>query len=427
MKKNIHRVISTIVFFVLLVVAVFKCADVLEYKAARKKYTPFYESNTGFDVIYLGTSHVQNHILPMEIWKEYGIASYNWGYSNCTPAENYYLIKDILKYASPKVVVLDAYGLVEYEKYNNGKYRTDRIEQQHVQFDSLPISENKIEASKDVFDDYDHNYDFIWNFIMYHNRWEELGEDDFDYEYTTEKGATFLTGLGTSKYTPVPKDEKTQIDTVCYTYFLKIIEYCEDQGIQVLCTYLPFPAGKEQQRVANTIGDILEKYPGCTYVNMLDKNIIDMDTDINDDGGHLNYLGAKKVSLWLGDYLRTNYDLGDYSEDESWKSDYQKYSDFKIEKFNELTSLTSCLVMAGNDDINACLEVYDEKLKDDETIKAVCRAAATELKYVERDTDDCARLVATSKLTGDIVVDISFAYDKKNPGNIFSIKRVEEK
>lgn len=82
MKKKIHRVISTIVFFVLLVVAVFKCADVLEYKAARKKYTPFYESNTDFDVIYLGTSHVQNHILPMEIWKEYGIASYNWGYSN---------------------------------------------------------------------------------------------------------------------------------------------------------------------------------------------------------------------------------------------------------------------------------------------------------------------------------------------------------
>ena len=130
-------------------------------------------------------------MLPMELWDKYGIASYNWGYSNCTPAENYYLIQEILKYTSPKLIVLDVYGVIEYEQYNNGKYRTDRIEQQHVQFDSFPLSLNKIRAAKDLFDDYEHNEDFIWNFIMYHNRWSELDRSDFEYELNKEKGAYF--------------------------------------------------------------------------------------------------------------------------------------------------------------------------------------------------------------------------------------------
>ena len=112
---KLKRIISCILFATLLLGAIVKCADLLEYKEARKKYTPFYESETNFDVIFLGTSHMWNHVLPMELWKDYGISSYNWGYSNCTPAENYYLIQDILKYTSPKVVVMDVYGLTEYD------------------------------------------------------------------------------------------------------------------------------------------------------------------------------------------------------------------------------------------------------------------------------------------------------------------------
>ena len=271
-EDKYKKIVSCIVYSVLLIGAIVKCADVLEYKEARKKYTPFYESETNFEVILLGTSHVWNHILPMEMWSDYGIASYNWGYSHCTPAENFYLIQDIVKYTSPKVVVMDIYGLTEYDDWGNGKYRTDRIEMQHVQFDSLPIwSVNKMKASKDVFDDYENNEDFIWNFIMYHNRWSELAENDFKYDITTEKGAYFLTGLGTTSFTAIPEHEKTNIDSVCYPYFIKVIEYCQERGIEVLCVYAPFAANEEQQKIANTIGGIVEQYPNCSYINMLKK------------------------------------------------------------------------------------------------------------------------------------------------------------
>lgn len=426
MKKS-QKIISSIVFVVLLTAAIVKCADILEYKEARKKYTPFYESETNFDVIFLGTSHMWNHVLPMEMWDMYGIASYNWGYSNCTPAENYYLIQDILKYTSPKVVVMDVYGLTEYDDSHNGKYQTDRIEQQHVQFDSLPVwSLNKAAAAKDVFDDYDSREDFIWNFIMYHNRWTELGQSDFDYDITTEKGSYFITGLGTGTFTPIPEKEKTEIDSVCYPYYLNLIKYCEEKGIQVLCAYIPFAAGKEQQRIANTIGDIVEEYPNCDYINMLTKDILNFDTDLCPDNEHLNYSGARKVTKWLGRYLSENYKLDDYSGNHSWMSDYQSYYDYKVKTLKEQTTLTDYLVQLADDDFVAEAEVYDKKLMNSERLMLLYENANIEPEFSATDQKCCAKLKIYSAETKERIEEVTFVCDNAKNPDIFHISKVIE-
>ena len=427
MKPIIRRAVSCVLFAGLLVAAIAKCSDLLEYKEARKKYIPFYESATNFDVIFLGTSHMWNHVLPMEMWKDYGIASYNWGYSNCTPAENYYLIQDILKYTSPKVVVIDVFGLVEYDDYDNGKYRTDRIEQQHVQFDSLPIwSKSKIEASKDVFDNYENNEYFIWNFIMYHNRWTELGRDDFEYDITTEKGSLFLTGLGKASFTPIPETEKIDIDSVCYPYYLKIIEYCQKQGIDVLCAFIPYAAREKQQKIANTIGDVVEEYPNCSYVNMLTKNILNFNTDVCPDNVHLNYSGADKVTNWLGQYLKDNFNLDDYSMDSSWNNDYISYQMYKQEVLKSQSSLAAYLVQLEDDDFIADAEIYNKSLIENERLAALFNNADIVPAYVENDTDKCARLVIKNRTTGEILEDVYFVCGAAENIDILTINKSKE-
>lgn len=426
-SKRFLNIISCVVFSILLVAAIVKCADVLEYKEAREKYIPFYESETNFDVIFLGTSHMWNHVLPMELWDEYGIASYNWGYSNCTPAENYYLIQDILKYTSPKVVVIDLYGLTEYEGYNNGKYRTDEIEQQHVQFDSLPIySLNKYKASQDVFDDYAHNEDFIWNFIMYHNRWNELGKKDFEYDITTEKGARFLVSLGETVFSPIPEDKKIEIDSACYPYYLKIIEYCQEQGIQVLCVCIPHAASENLQKVANTIGDIVEEYPNCSYINMLRKNILNFSTDVCKDKEHLNYSGAAKVTTWLGQYLTDHYELDDYSQNDAWIKDYENYYEYKVNKLKSGTSLASYLVQLQDDDFVVDAEVYDTNLQRSDRLKLLFDNAGISPIYVESDTENCISLTVKSALTGELVEKADFICDDIEDPEISSIVKVTE-
>ena len=419
-----RRLLSSLVFAVLLIGAVVKCADLLEYKEAREKYTPFYESETNFDVIFLGTSHMWNHVLPMEMWKDYGIASYNWGYSNCTPAENYYLIQDILKYTSPKVVVLDTFGLVEYDCWNNGKYRSDCIEQQHVQFDSLPVwSLNKFKAARDVFDDYEDNRDFVWNFLMYHNRWTELGERDFDYQYTTEKGSCFLTGLGEGWFNDIGEEEKCEIDSVCYPYYLKIIEYCQEQGIPVLCTYLPYGSpGEENQRIANTIGDIVEQYPNCSYVNMLTKEIPDYNTDVYPDSIHLNYSGALKTTAWLGAWLKDHYELEDYSDNASWIEAYHDYVAYKQETLQSLTVLADYLVQLKDDDFTAEVEVYDRRLADSELFGELLQNAEIMPRVTEKETDACARIIVRNSRTGEQVEDACFAFEDPETVSVYARK-----
>ena len=428
-SQKLSRIISCVIFVILLFLCIAKCADLLEYKEARKKYTPFYESKTNFDVVFLGTSHMWNHVLPMEMWDEYGIASYNWGYSNCTPAENYYIIQDIVNYTSPKVVVLDAYGLVEYNSNGNGKYKTDRIEQQHVQFDSFPIwSRSKLAASRDVFDDYKNNEDFIWNFIMYHNRWNELDKNDFEPEIYTEKGSHFLAGVGTAEYTPIPADEKTEIDSVCYPYFLKTIEFCQERGIQVLCTYLPFVAKEEHQRVANSIGDIVKAYPNCTYVNMLHEDIMDLDTDIYVDHGHLNYSGALKTTRWLGAYLRANYDLDDYSNDQNWVNDYQAYYQYKLGILTKQTTLPAYLSQLSDDDFMGELEVFDEELLKSPQLVKLMDNAGIEPKLMDgrNDEEACAHLTVRSAATNEVVSDVTFTCSDMNELYIQNIVKAEK-
>lgn len=425
MVDRIKKIISSVIFVFLLIGAIAKCADVLEYKEARKKYTPFYESTTNFDVIFLGTSHMWNHVLPMEMWKSEGIASYNWGYSNCTPAENYYLLQDIVKYTSPKVVVIDVYGLTEYNGYENGKYKTDRIEQQHVQFDSLPIwSKSKYAASKDVFDNYASNEDFVWNFIMYHNRWTELGKDDFDYSFTTEKGARFLTGLGETSYNPIPETEKTEIKSVCYSYYIGIIEYCQKQNIQVLCAYVPFAASEKQQRIANTIGDIVEEYPNCHYVNMLNQGILDFSTDVCPDNGHLNYSGALKVTKWLGSYLSDMYSLDNYSNHVSWQDDYQKYYEFKVDRLMEQNILPAYLVQLIDSDFSAELSFYNANLYNSERLQRLCNNAGIEPTLEKTDSEYCAHLLIKSQITGDVVEELNFSCDNLENIDIYNIVEV---
>ena len=423
---KIKRIVSTIIFIVLLIAAIAKCADILEYKDARKKYTPFFESDTNFDVIFLGTSHMYNHILPMEMWYDYGIASYNWGYSNCTPAENYYLIQDILKYTSPKVVVMDVYGLVEYEGFGNGKYRTDRLEQQHVQFDSFPIwSINKINAARDIFDDYDDREDFVWNFIMYHNRWNQLRKSDFEYDITTEKGGMLLAGLGNGYNVSIGDDEKTEISSVCYSYYLDTIEYCQEQGIQVLCVYLPYGNVKaEQRKIANTIGEIVEQYPNCSYVNMLNKNIVDYNTDVCPDNAHLNYSGALKTTTWLGQYLIENYSLDDYSKNTSWKKDYSDYYQYKKNVLMEQSSLTACLVQLSDDDFMVEAEVYDLELMTDERLALLFKNANITPNFTEMETDKCIKLIIRNADSEEIIDTMFFKYADIENRNIFSIEKV---
>ena len=410
-NNTLKRLFSSLLFVILLVAALYGCTKLTEDKISREIKGSFFESETNMDVIFMGTSHMYNGVLPMELWNEYGIASYNWGYSNSTPAQNYYVLKEVVKYTNPKVVVLDMNGLVEYNDDGNGKYRHDAIMQSRVLFDSFPISLNKIQAVNDLFDDYDNRADFLWDYIIYHSRWASMNSvSDINPIKSTEMGAYFLDDHIGAGFNPISPDDKLDNieQYVCYDYLIKTLEFCQQKGIAVLGVYLPHVMDDTSQRVANTIGDTFDKYDGCTYFNMINQGILAYNTDMYADGGHVNYSGACKTTSWLGNYLKNNYSLDDYSQNPYWQDCYNKYIDYRISVLQKQDSLINYLMLLKNPGITVSIEFYDENLWYDEVIASEVYFGRLSPAMSYDGPDGCAAHIITYYQDGSVADEAYF-------------------
>ena len=124
-KKIVQRCGCVLLFAVLLALSIHAAARFLDKTDVDEKYKQFFASDTDFDVIVMGTSHAYNMILPQEMWRACGIASYNWGQGNCTLPEDYYILQLLSRYTSPKLVVIDLFGFVGHYRISGRLDRRD--------------------------------------------------------------------------------------------------------------------------------------------------------------------------------------------------------------------------------------------------------------------------------------------------------------
>ena len=92
------------------------CSKVLANKQSLQKYGQFFQSDKEFDVLFLGSSHVINGVSPLDLFRNYGITSFNLSMHGNYVKSGYYLLAQALeimereKREMPKVVVLDVYA-----------------------------------------------------------------------------------------------------------------------------------------------------------------------------------------------------------------------------------------------------------------------------------------------------------------------------
>ena len=231
----------------------------------------------------------------------------------------------------------------------------------HFSLDSIPLSKTKVMAVCDLFDDFDSLAEYLWSFSLYHDRWDELKRDDFEVEYGKTRGAVFEVGLEKPDYFEIRDMEAEPIDSVGVTYLRKIVEACQSRDIEVVLTFLPFPAQEDQQKVAAYAGEIAREYD-VDYLNFLQMDVVDYQTDCFDSYSHLNVAGGQKITSFLGRYLQENYGLADHRQDglDEWDADYAAYQRYKIDKIQSQESLQNYLVMMADKSFSICLYVDGE-------------------------------------------------------------------
>lgn len=130
--------------------------------------------------------------------------------------------------------------------------------------------------------------------------------------------------------------EEASIPEVAKQSLKACIEICRDNGAQVVLLSIPSPNDWSMKRhnAAARLSDELG-------VELLDLNLcmeeigLDWSKYTCDEGHHMNYRGAEKISRYLGNYLAETGLLRDRRDDKDyrqWNADCAAYAEARDEK-----------------------------------------------------------------------------------------------
>ena len=314
MNKTLKRILNIALLLVLLAAMLLPLTRLTARKDSTVRFDAFLDHAGSYDVLFFGTSHVRDGVLPLELWETYGISAYNCASSGASLPTTYWAMKNALEQAQPELIVLDC-CLIRYPEKSND------MSSLHDMMDPYPLTLTKLSAAMDLCDGEEQRgnlYELIFPFSVYHSRWDQLTEEDFSPQTNAANGATPKVNVAAPNDFS-PSTRKAVLDPALpgVVYLEKFIEECQSRGIQLLLTYLPYAAPSEDVEEANAVADLAEKY-GLHYINFFNEDLIDLDTDLFDSFSHLNPSGAQKVTAYLGEYISRHYSVSDRRGDSAY-------------------------------------------------------------------------------------------------------------
>ena len=305
-----------------------------------------------------------------------------------------------MDYSSPKVVVIDCLGLATERK------TSEKFEYVHLSLDTFPISLTKLKAVFDLMNDpeverlldegsIDESKEkrtklgILWDYSVYHVRWEGIGKTDFKQDNTKEYGAESRIQIAEPGQVSENKGLKLEDETVAMEYLEKMIESCQKRGIEVVLVFLPYPIDNaENWKPVNTFADIAEKYK-VRYINFFDEDIVDHSTDCYDKNSHLNPSGAWKVTDYLGSYLRKNYELADHRDDEAYdycNEDFESYSEMKDKRLSDISDLNTYLMLLEDKRYGYIMDVGDPTVFEDSVTRNLLKNKGFDIDSINENT-----------------------------------------
>ena len=292
----------------------------------------YYRDETPHELLIIGNCESYENISPMKLWEEYGITSYIRGNSNQLIPQSYYILKEALKYETPKAVLLNIQAMTVAEQSSE--------EYNRMVFDGMRLSREKIEGILATKLSDEHLIEYLLPILRYKNRITNLEADDFKYAFTKSpvksyNGYYLRADVRAYDESSVPFERRLpdySFSEKNMDYLERISELCREKGIKLILMKAPsmYPVWVEPyEEQIKAFADS----QGLLYINTLnhmEEIGLDMDTDTYDEGLHLNVYGAEKVASWLGEILVREAELKDYRSDQDISPVYEK----RLEAYN---------------------------------------------------------------------------------------------
>ena len=276
-KTKILRVIAVIVTLALIAGGIWILSVMVRRDETVVHNEAFLSEKNDFDVVFLGSSHMLNAVLPMQLYKDYGIVSYNLAYHGASGkvSKNELILAN--KYHDFKIAILDMYFV------NRKDYQLPYL---HEMYDNFPFSKTKLEVLD--FLNEKEKMEMIFPFSLYHNRLlseENIFLSFYDFNVKGyEKGAEYRPAVERNQYLRNPNDfRNTDYDESLYDEYksviLEFVNYCNSNSILPVLVYIPpyssIPIIKEANLVSKIADDLNVLFYGLGY-----ENVIDTDTDL---------------------------------------------------------------------------------------------------------------------------------------------------
>ena len=400
--KQILSVVCTITLFFYL----FSLADhILMRKDSKIKYQQFVEDTQVYDVLFLGSSHVHNGISPLDLFKNYGITSYNFASPGLFISNAYFQLEEIAELYPeklPKTIVLDI--------FTRGNPILAEV---HKAWDFFPLSKSKWNVSRTLYKD---NWiELLLPFSVYHSRWIEAFKD-IDKAVNTRFGAEAQYKVGVpDKEIITDRKDKSDFDTFEMQYLEKIREFCKTREIRLILIQIPYTYRTHKQREANAIYDYANKH-GILYVNYINET-----TPINylidsANSGHLNFTGCKIITNEIGKLLQQNPKLHDRRNEpiaERWNKAYQDYINYRINRLKGLKNTKEFLMACNDSDLIVKIEINEKILSDKIKRLLIERLEKIDGNAIKRSTDKVTHTKADKKTQKCDISVVVFRRDNK--------------
>lgn len=336
-------IIKTVLWFCGMIVLLTGTTRVLLPKWLRgdMKTPPYTEIIEGFynepekslDVVFIGSSHIYCDVNPLYLWNNYGITSYDFSMAGQTMDNSFYYMQETFKTQCPKIVFLEVWRYeAEYDMSENGNRQA---------YDYMPNSVEKWQALGNLFQNQpnerrEHGITYLFPIMRYHSRFSQLTKKDFTYMVSDKHNE--MHGFYPKRWIYNEFDSfftKSGKEIVPSEHFIKYVSkmkrLCEKKGAELILMASPVPAWtvEDYQAVSSVAEDLGLRYLDLNH----DANVVEIDiaTDFA-DAGHTNVYGADKVTKYIGDFLKNNFDFLDHRGGiavyQIWDEDYQYYMDY---------------------------------------------------------------------------------------------------
>ena len=315
-RKTVLSVIAVLMVFL----AVFCLATQLltskymESLVEGSMISQYYRESGGHDVIFIGDCEVYANYSPMELYRTHGITSYIRGTSQQLIWQSYYVLKETLRYETPRAVVLNVnamrYGEPVKEAFNR------------LTIDQMRWSAEKIGMIRASMTEEETFASYVFPILRYHSRFDELTKEDFEYLFKVKDNTYngYLVNKNIKPAGTLPAKRPLadyRFADVCYEYLDRITELCKEKGVELILVKAPslYPYWYEQydEQMAE-----YARENGLAYYNFtacIEDIGLDFQVDTYDAGLHLNHTGAEKLSRYFGQILAENHGIPDRRND----------------------------------------------------------------------------------------------------------------